>query len=62
MIIYLNMTNNEYLQFKKSYPLRIDNNTTIYFENNTPYFHNKGMCVGLPVELLKYRLNQYCNM
>lgn len=57
MIIYLNMTNNEYLQFKKSYPLRIDNNTTIYFENNTPYFHNKGMCVGLPVELLKYRLN-----
>ena len=34
MIIYLNMTNSEYLQFKKSYPLRMDNNTTIYFENN----------------------------
>jgi hypothetical protein len=62
MKIYLNMTNNEYLQFKKIYPLRISNTTNIYFENNTPYFNNKGMCVGLPEELLKYRLNQYCNM
>ena len=60
MIIYLNMTNSEYLQFKKSYPLRMDNNTTIYFENNTPYFTNRGMCVGLPEELFIYRYNQFC--
>ena len=62
MKIYLNMTNNEYLQFKKIYPLRLGNITNIYFENNTPYFNNNGMCVGLPEELLKYRLNPYCNM
>ena len=58
--IYLKMNKNEFFAFKKTLPLRIDNNNTVYFENNTPYFTNRGMCVGLPEELFIYRYNQFC--
>lgn len=56
LIIELDMEHDEYLKYKKLYPLRIDDKNNIYFENNTPYFMD-GMRVGLPEELYLYRFN-----
>jgi hypothetical protein len=59
LIIELDMEHDEYLKYKKLYPLRIDDKNNIYFENNTPYF-SPGMRVGLPEELYLYRFRELC--
>ena len=71
IIIELDMEHDEYLKYKKLYPLRIDEKNNIYFENNTPYFSPSGLAdpsgrlmdgmrVGLPEELYLYRFRELC--
>jgi hypothetical protein len=63
MVIYLDLTEVEYLRYKRKYPVLkcISNDTPsqYYFETRNPYVSNGiGLCIGLPEELEVYVIKQ----
>jgi hypothetical protein len=59
MIIYLDLTETEYVKYKRKYPVLKDENGLYYFETQNPYISKGiGLCVGLPAELYIYEIKE----
>jgi hypothetical protein len=59
MIIYLDLTETEYVKYKRKYPVLKDENGLYYFVSKNPYISNGiGLCIGLPEELEVYVIKE----
>ena len=59
MIIYLDLTEEEYKRYKRKYPVLKDENGMYFFETKNPYVSNGiGLCIGLPEELEVYEIKE----
>lgn len=58
MRINLDLTETEYLRYKKRYPVLKDKEG-YYFLPHNPYISNEfGLCIGLPEELEVYKIEE----
>ena len=59
MVIRLDLTEPEYMRFKRKFPVLKDKDGTYYFETKNPYVSNGfGLSIGLPPELEPYVINE----
>lgn len=57
MRINLDLTEPEYMRYKKKYPVMKDDDGTYYFKTQNPYIEY-GIKVGLPEELKQYVIDE----
>ena len=60
MIVYLDIPLEKFVELKKKYPIRRnENNGRIYFDTQTPYF-GMFMNTGMPFQLQEYVVGKAC--
>jgi hypothetical protein len=60
MIVYLEIPTEKFVELKKKYPIRCnENNGRIYFDTQTPYF-GMFMNMGMPFQLQDYVVGNVC--
>jgi len=60
MIVYLEIPVEKFVELKKKYPIRRnENNGRIYFDTQTPYF-GMFMNTGMPFQLQEYVVGKAC--